>query len=41
MFQNKEKDTSEEHEKDIIFSYTKIVSKKKKTMQMFLPYTSC
>jgi hypothetical protein len=40
----KKKDTSEEHEKDRISSYTIIVSKKKKKtmiMEMFLPYTSC
>jgi len=45
MCQDKKKDKSEEHENDIISSYTRIVNEKKKKkkktiMEMFLPYIS-
>ncbi len=41
MCQNRKKDTSKEQENDKISSYTRTMSKKKKTtMEMLLPYTS-
>jgi hypothetical protein len=41
MCKNRERDTSKEQEKDRIASYTRTMSKKKKTiMEMALPYTT-
>jgi hypothetical protein len=40
MCQDKKRDTSDEHEKDKISSYIRIMNEKKMTMEMFLPYTN-